>query len=303
MKVGKFNLPDELPDQFKPSGDRILIMDGDAACYEASSKYVKLDTAVRCVHMKILEAMFLTNCKKARVHITPAGCKKAGRGNLIGVKPYQGNRKDKEKPPLLEALRQNIQGLLKDKNIEVFAHYDIEADDAVVQDSYYYGSNGLVYSPDKDLRMVINPYYDLNTGRVLTASNRLGDIVLASTSSGLRHPEGHGLKFFWWQMLMGDTADNVRGLDKYQGKNIGMVKSYEILNPIDNEVEVATKVLSMYKEIDQNPLPEAYALWLLRSPADSFSVYLKELVPGLPEDLVAWLRECYKRKWVKSEED
>ena len=303
MKVGKFNLPDELPDQFKPSGDRVLIMDGDAACYEASSKYVKLDTAVRCVHMKILEAMFLTNCKKARVHITPAGCKKAGRGNLIGIKPYQGNRKNKEKPPLLEALRQNIQGLLKDKNIDVFAHYDIEADDAVVQDSYYYGSDGLVYSPDKDLRMVINPYYDLNTGRVLTASNRLGDIVLASTSSGLRHPEGHGLKFFWWQMLMGDTADNVRGLDKYQGKNIGMVKSYEILNPIKNELEVATKVLSMYREIDQNPLPEAYALWLLRSPADSFMAYLKELIPGLPEDLVEWLRECFKRKWIKSEED
>lgn len=302
MKVGKFNLPD-LPDQFKPSGDRVLIMDGDAACYEASSKYVKLDTAVRCVHMKILEAMFLTNCKKARVHITPAGCKKAGRGNLIGIKPYQGNRKDKEKPPLLEALRQNIQGLLKDKNIEVFAHYDIEADDAVVQDSYYYGNDGLVYSPDKDLRMVVYPYYDLSTGRILTVSNRLGNIVLASTSSGLRHPEGQGLKFFWWQMLMGDTADNIRGLDKYQGKNIGMVKSYEILNPIKNELEVATKVLSMYREIDQNPFPEAYALWLLRSHADSFMAYLKELIPGLPEDLVEWLRECFKRKWIKSEED
>ena len=302
MKVGKFNLPD-LPDQFKPSGDRVLIMDGDAACYEASSKYVKLDTAVRCVHMKILEAMFLTNCKKARVHITPAGCKKAGRGNLIGIKPYQGNRKDKEKPPLLEALRQNIQGLLKDKNIEVFAHYDIEADDAVVQDSYYYGNDGLVYSPDKDLRMVVYPYYDLSTGRILTVSNRLGNIVLASTSSGLRHPEGQGLKFFWWQMLMGDTADNIRGLDKYQGKNIGMVKSYEILNPIKNELEVATKVLSMYREIDQNPFPEAYALWLLRSPADSFMAYLKELIPGLPEALVEWLRECFKRKWIKSEEN
>ena len=302
MKVGKFNLPD-LPDQFKPSGDRVLIMDGDAACYEASSKYVKLDTAVRCVHMKILEAMFLTNCKKARVHITPAGCKKAGRGNLIGIKPYQGNRKDKEKPPLLEALRQNIQGLLKDKNIEVFAHYDIEADDAVVQDSYYYGNDGLVYSPDKDLRMVVYPYYDLSTGRILTVSNRLGNIVLASTSSGLRHPEGQGLKFFWWQMLMGDTADNIRGLNKYQGKNIGMVKSYEILNLIKNELEVATKVLSMYREIDQNPFPEAYALWLLRSPADSFMAYLKELIPGLPEDLVEWLRECFKRKWIKSEED
>lgn len=302
MKVGKFTLPD-LPDQFKPSGYRVLIMDGDAACYEASSKYVKLDTAVRCVHMKILEAMFLTNCKKARVHITPAGCKKAGRGNLIGIKPYQGNRKDKEKPPLLEALRQNIQGLLKDKNIEVFAHYDIEADDAVVQDSYYYGNDGLVYSPDKDLRMVVYPYYDLSTGRILTVSNRLGNIVLASTSSGLRHPEGQGLKFFWWQMLMGDTADNIRGLDKYRGKNIGMVKSYEILNPIKNELEVATKVLSMYREIDQNPFPEAYALWLLRSPADSFMAYLKELIPGLPEDLVEWLRECFKRKWIKSEED
>lgn len=303
MKKGRFNLPDDLPNQFEPSGDSILIMDGDAACYEASSKYVKLDTAVRCVHMKILEAMFLTNCKHARVHITPAGCKKAGRGNLIGVKPYQGNRKDKEKPPLLEALRQNIQGLLKDKNIEVFAHYDIEADDAVVIDSYTYGDRGIVWSPDKDLRMVINPLYDIDTGRVLRIDGRLGDIILASTSSGLRHPRGQGLKFFWWQMLMGDTADNVRGLDKFEGKNIGMVKAYEILKPIEDETQVAITVLNMYREIDQNPFPEAYALWLLRSPADSFSEYLKELVPSMPESLVEWLRACYKRKWRKDEED
>ena len=169
MKLRDLYIPDT--DQFKPSMDRVLIMDGDAACYEAASKYVKLDTAIRCVHMKILEAMFLTNCKKARVHITPAGCLKAGRMNLIGVKPYQGNRKDKKKPELLEALRQNISALLNDKNIEVFAHYDIEADDAVVIDSYYYRNKGLVYSPDKDLRMVVYPLYDLDTGRVCTIAD------------------------------------------------------------------------------------------------------------------------------------
>nr|DAQ74810.1 MAG TPA: Exodeoxyribonuclease [Caudoviricetes sp.] len=295
MRLQDVAIPDT--DQFKPTADRVLIMDGDAACYEAASKYVKLDTAIRCVHMKILEAMFLTNCKKARVHITPAGCKKAGRLQIIGFKPYQGNRKDKEKPSILEPLRQNIQGLLKDKNIEVFAHYDVEADDAVVMDSYLYGKRGLVYSPDKDLRMVVEPYYDLDTGRVCTIDDRFGCIAISSTSTGLPHPRGQGLKFFWWQMLMGDTADNVRGLDKYQGKNIGMKGAYDLLNPIKDEITAAIVVLSAYREIDQNPFPEANMLWLLRSPADSFQAYLKELVPSMPEDLVEWLRECYKRKW------
>ena len=297
MKLRDIQIPDI--DQFKPSMDRVLIMDGDAACYEAASKYVKLDTAIRCVHMKILEAMFLTNCKKARVHITPAGCLKAGRMNLIGIKPYQGNRKDKKKPELLEALRQNISALLNDKNIEVFAHYDIEADDAVVIDSYYYRNKGLVYSPDKDLRMVVYPLYDLDTGRVCTIADPFGDISISSTESGLPHPRGQGLKFFWWQMLMGDTADNIRGLDKYQGKNIGMKKAYELLKPIKDEVTAAIVVLSAYKEINQNPLPEANMLWLLRNEADSFQKHLAELTPSMPQELVQWLRDCYKRKWRK----
>ena len=98
---------------------------------------------------------------------------------------------------------------------------------------------------------------------------------------------------------MGDTADNIRGLDKYQGKNIGMKKAYELLKPIKDEVTAAIVVLSAYKEINQNPLPEANMLWLLRNEADSFQKHLAELTPSMPQELVQWLRDCYKRKWRK----
>lgn len=56
---------------------------------------------------------------------------------------------------------------------------------------------------------------------------------------------------------------------------------------------------SAYKEINQNPLPEANMLWLLRNEADSFQKHLAELTPSMPHELVQWLRDCYKRKWRK----
>ena len=85
--IEKFGIdPASLPQQFtsaKNFGNRVLIMDGDGACYEAASSYVHLDTAIRSLKTKILEAMYLTKCKEARVHLTPKGCRKNGRDHLI----------------------------------------------------------------------------------------------------------------------------------------------------------------------------------------------------------------------------
>ena len=296
-KIGKIEIPD-LDNQFEGKAGRMLIMDGDAACYEAAYKYKKLDTAIRCVHTKILEAMFLTNSKTARVHITPKGCTKCNRANLNTVLPYQGNRKGTPKPPLLEPLRQCIQGLLHDDNIEIVPHYDIEADDGIVYDSYTYANSDIVvWSADKDLRCVPCCYYDISTGRTSRIPNRFGYVGNPSTgmldSSKL---QGHGTKFFWWQMLMGDTADNVRGLQKCDGKSVGKVRGFGLIQNFKDEAECAEFVLRKYLDIGQNPYPEGEAMWLHRWEGDSFVGYVKEVLHSHPilDELREYEQTIYK---------
>lgn len=283
---------------FESNSQRTLIMDGDASCYEVACTCTKIDTAIRRVHLKILEAMFLTDCSKARFHITPAGCKKAGRHNLIGEKPYQGNRAGKNKPPLLEPIRQAIQGLLKDPNITVLPQYEYEADDGVMIDAYesiLENKDCIVWSADKDLRSVPCAYYDIATGRIDCISDPFGYIGGSTTSTGIFKVVGHGRKFFWYQMLAGDTADNIRGIRSIQGSKIGSAKAFECIREETNESECANKVISWYRDIDQNPLPEAYMLWLLRYKDDSFIKYLKEL--DINQENKEFINNCWKRKW------
>lgn len=286
---------------FTPKGNRLLLMDGDAACYEAASTCAKLDTAVRRVHLKILEAMFLTESTRAHVHITPESCKKAGRFNLIGEKPYQGNRDHKKKPALLEPLRQSIQGLLVDKNITVIPNYDVEADDGLCMEAYNNEHNEIVlWSPDKDLRMVPCPYYDIARGVCDYLDDPFGYLALSSSESGASKVVGHGRIFFWFQLLAGDTADNVRGIRSFRGAKVGIQTAFACLQEMGqrsgySEDRTADEVIKMYKEIDQNILPEAYMLWLLRSPDDSFIKYLKEL--DITQESKSFINDCWKRKW------
>ena len=282
---------------------RTLIMDADDAAYAASATAKKLDTAQRRFVTEVLQAMFLTGAEFARVHLTPKGCYKNGRHLLLGEKPYQGNRKGKMKPPLLEQVRDTAHTLFGDHpNVDVFQHYDIEADDACVMDAYTV-ENPVLWSKDKDLCLAPCTRYCTETGRflVLPKGDRFGYITERYTESGKMKVTGHGTKFFWVQMLMGDTADNIRGVKSYKGKLCGETTALGLLRDIPTEDATANFVLDAYRAIDQNPLPEAEALWLLRVPGDSGSGYIWSL--NLSEANRAFVLDCFNRKWKLTDEE
>lgn len=52
---------------------------------------------------------------------------------------------------------------------------------------------------------------------------------------------GGGLKFFYAQLLMGDSADNYPGIP-----GVGMTKAFEVLNPLNTEEELHDAVLEEY---------------------------------------------------------
>lgn len=255
----------------------VLLLDGDSLCYKVTADCKKMKTAVQRFERSVLELLFLTRCSTARVHLTPKGCHKNGRHLLKAVKPYQGNRQGKAKPPLLEPLRQSVAKVFEGhSDFSVHLNYDVEADDALIQDTHRL-PNTLLVSEDKDLLVCHTPHFDLQTGKTLRLdSGRYGWLELTQTGAGTNKLKGKGTKFFLAQCIMGDTADNVKGLLQLNGKNAGTVAAYRALNDILDESEAVNYVLEQYAKIEQNVLPEAEALWLTRWEDDCGLAYFRE---------------------------
>lgn len=288
---------------------RVLLIDGDGPAYVAASTVKTLPTAIKRFQSLVLEQMFLANAESAEVHLTASGSLKAGRFNIRATKPYQGNRDNKAKPSLLEPLRD---AMAHPSNwlpeFEVFNHRILEADDAMIIAAYRLGKLGVIRSDDKDLRMTPGPYFEIDSNKIIEAGD-FGHLIEKYTPSGQFKCLGYGKKFFWAQMLMGDTADNIAGLTKLDGKLCGPRCAYDLLSGMNSESAVANAVLAAYRRNSQNPLPEGYLLWLLRTEQDSFWTYLTELWPTLTHENQLHLAHSVRRTdWfvtpeVKDEDD
>jgi len=289
---------DDLGEDFGVSDSgRTLIIDGDGPAYVAAATVKTVATGLRRFQQEVLKQMFLADCSTAEVFLTHEECTKAGRFNVLGVKPYQGQRSSGAKPPLLSQIREAAYEEGSMDEFEVHMETVVEADDAMMMLSYALGEKGVIRSDDKDLRMTPYPYYEIKRG-VVMPSDPFGELWVDETPSGQKKLLGRSLKFFWAQMVMGDTADNVKGLLKYKGKNIGPVDAHKLLDPIKDIEALCNTVIDAYREIDQNPLPEAWMLWMLRSPHDNVWAYFNEL-PWSNENQ-GFLQACVRREWFKA---
>ncbi|WIS40029.1 exonuclease [Acinetobacter phage vB_Ab4_Hep4-M] len=285
----------------------VLLHDGDSDCYYVCTQYRKMQTILNNFEIAIQEKMFLTGATTARVHLTPTGCAKNGRHLLNTVKPYQGNREGKQKPANLEELRNIAPDYFKDHpTIKVFSHYDIEADDALMIDHYHY-QNGILVSADKDLQISPHKSYNMDEGKfeTLLKGDRFGWIAKKEWLTPSLKPAskivGKGTKFFFAQLLMGDVADNVKGIIKLNGKACGEALTLATLEPIKDENEACNVVLDGYRAINQNVLPEAEAMWLLRNREDSAYKFLKE--HDLSPANLQFLEDCFGGDWKRIEDE
>ena len=125
----------------RPKNSRILLMDGDGACYQAAFSVKTLPTAIKRVQQDVLTKMFMAGGGRARVHLTAKGNRKAERGRVRAAKPYQGSRKGKPKPPLLEPLREALAASGGLPEVSFILQTEVEADDAIIMDSYTFKKN------------------------------------------------------------------------------------------------------------------------------------------------------------------
>lgn len=133
-------------------------------------------------------------------------CEDAGCDNWIGyltfgpdnfrvqvatIKPYKGNRVDKEKPKYYDRIR----GFLSDLPNVHMVHW-MEADDAL---GINQTEDTVICSLDKDLDMVPGWHYRWGKGNVKEIELWYQD-------------ELNGYRCFFKQMLTGDSVDNIHGL-------------------------------------------------------------------------------------------
>jgi 5'-3' exonuclease len=110
-----------------------------------------------------------------------------------------------------------------------------EADDLVAMIHRKLGvCKSVLVSPDKDLLQVYpGIIYDPNKKTFVKVNNYVGKLdkfvkESKNKNSGKLQRKtkvtGHGTAFLFWQMLVGDSTDNIKGIPK-----IGAVKAYDIL--------------------------------------------------------------------------
>jgi hypothetical protein len=172
-----------------------------------------------------------------QVHLTHPLSDKAQRFDIAVSEPYQGQRTNKSHPKHWHSLN----SLLHDKaadDAKYVSWKDREADDALTQanwNSWRDRENGklitvetglsVITSNDKDLRQVGGLYLDWKTNELkfrehkhyyqeATASPDSYELSTTLKQGSLFH----GVWFLLWQMLQGDSTDNIPALGKVSGQ-------------------------------------------------------------------------------------
>jgi hypothetical protein len=170
----------------------------------------------------------LAGAEYVHLHLTPSTSNKGGRYDHALLKEYQGNRVDKPKPRYLGIMREWLA-----KRFPGTLYQFCEADDGMSSAQYAAIARGesnlsIIASKDKDLCMVPGLHLDWDTGQITdTGEDDFGYVELIERkcpSGNYNLLKGFGQKFFWAQMLIGDTADNISGLPAIPGYVMNFIK-------------------------------------------------------------------------------
>lgn len=201
------------------------------------------------------------------------------RNTVAQEKSYKGNRKA-DKPFHYYNL---LHTMLATYDC-VVARDGLEADDAlgIAQDKE--GGSTIICSRDKDLRMVPGWHYSWPCGKQLAIgpfhSGKWGELRYhdRENTEGKVSKKliGYGQKFLLFQLLTGDTVDNIPGL-----KGVGEKKAYGLLEHINSFSEGYS---SVYREYEKQRKGDAYyffkeqgdLLFIRQHEGEDFMTYCKK---------------------------
>lgn len=252
---------------------RVLGVDGDGLAYYCAGKDgTSVADAKARVDNKIKAMKAAARAEQVIIFLTGSGGHKGHRYAIARVKPYQGQRVNSRRPANWPHLRSYLDAHPIYPSLSVF---DREADDVFGQ----YGSadpeNFVTGTQDKDMQMVPGWHLDWESHRLFYLAPDQFEVTW--------NDDLYGEKFFWYQMLVGDSADNIPGLPwmvtaKGSKARVGDVTATKLLAHCHDREScfeaVAAAYRSFYKERWYVEMAEqGCLLWMRRKPsADWFEV-------------------------------
>ena len=270
---------------------KVLQYDADFSCYEVADMDVPAAN-----NMKNL--LDLLNMKRVMVGAGTINCfitlgYKSGRDTMATVKPYQENR-DPDAP--IKVRVKELRHLLanyESEHIKVIVGHFFEADDLMCREQEKMIKAGrrddsVLMSGDKDLWMVQGFHADPRTGRQWLVD---GYMHTEYREVGNVKPKlvGEGTSWFWHQMVMGDKADNIPGLEKLDNTTLdrylplkshkarksgagacGEAKAVAMLLGVKTNKQAMQRVYEAYREYYgahamARFVEQAYLLWMQRN--------------------------------------
>lgn len=150
-----------------------------------------------------------------------------------------------------------------------------EADDWLCVDI---GPDHVIVSIDKDLLMVPGTHFRMHTTETIEV-NDPGELILEETKyktgKNRKQLKGHGYRWFFAQMLLGDSIDNIKKPKKGQGPK----EIYDLLNNCTNPIECFRVVSKEYHEAglsSEDIMKNARLLWIQRKPDEDFFKWLEQ---------------------------
>lgn len=214
-----------------------LHVDGDyLAYYCAGNDDTSVGEARNNALSRLARGAEVSGSSRIIVHLSARDCDKGKRHAVAKSKPYQGQRDSGRKPKNWDSLREWMEDYDGDR-FTVKVWRDREADDGmayVSEASYRINRPGAVMTADKDMRMFAGLHIVWKTYEMVE--------IPQGTYEKWHGGKCYGHKWFWLQMIQGDTADNIPGLPR-----CGEVAALKTLEGTTCNQQAMEKVLDLYR--------------------------------------------------------
>ena len=197
---------------------RVLQLDADISAYACCNLDESYAENVKVLKEYIQIRRIMAGAEFINLHLTMGD--KGGRYDIAILKEYQGNRKDRdpEQQIRVRALRTAMADMHDQPFVTPVIWSDREADDGIniyqrkqIKEKGY--DKSVISTTDKDLNMNPGLHMHPDTYEWKEVPDGYGSIRIDESTSS-KKLVGEGTSFFWAQLLMGDSVDNISGIPK-----------------------------------------------------------------------------------------
>lgn len=224
----------------QPNPKVIAHIDGDYVAYFcAGSENCSAGDARRNVLSRVSHLRHISGASKVVMHLTHSASTKGDRFLAATAQPYQGQRTHSSKPVNWQFLREWME-TYDGPAFEPKVWTTREADDGIAfvceGAAAYHNVLHVVHTADKDMRMFCGTHVTWEDYHIVDVPRGTYDIKGADSLQ-------YGHKWFWMQMLTGDTADYIPGLPR-----VGKATAEKVLAGTKSNAEAAPLVYGMYRD-------------------------------------------------------